>query len=509
MTIRFTCNECSSVLKIKDELAGTKGRCPKCKTDFVVPEPLPVEAAKSPNGTVSINSAPTKSEVTPPKSLAPDDHHDAAEDKQHTQDKEHSAETNRSKAAPLAIPDDDAPSGSHNGDGHKNDHEQPAPLALSDDELDSPALPSGLPLVTAEKRTDSSNDLAAASQENDAAGHDESMRHSLGFDDDDELDSPPVLAGEPIVAPQSDFKAGSELGSSKTDKKNRPVPESFRTNEKPSPAKQKAGKGKGEDEMFDAFAFLMNDQNREGGNVASGDSDLILTDDSDYDLLGRPTPVKAKSPAPKAPAPKATAAPAPRPAPEKVDLATAAKMMKKAIKDAQTDATRQHQLDAKPGYDYTLFFREFGLRGLLILGALVVGVFLSVMAGRYLVMTSLKTPPLVRLSGTVTLDGQPVANAMIYFAPYEMEVPGSRRDRSRTSIGKSDDKGAFKMMYSPDDHIEGVRVGKNRVWVVHFGQKGSDVPHAWSEGGVREQMIEKGKSYIPFDINMTTEAKAK
>lgn len=37
MTIRFTCTQCSSVLKIKDELAGTNGRCPKCKTAFVVP----------------------------------------------------------------------------------------------------------------------------------------------------------------------------------------------------------------------------------------------------------------------------------------------------------------------------------------------------------------------------------------------------------------------------------------------------------------------------------------
>lgn len=38
MTIRVTCDECGSVLKIKDELAGTDGKCPKCKTRFVVPQ---------------------------------------------------------------------------------------------------------------------------------------------------------------------------------------------------------------------------------------------------------------------------------------------------------------------------------------------------------------------------------------------------------------------------------------------------------------------------------------
>jgi len=39
MTIRYTCTECESVLKIKDEKAGTKGKCPKCKTEFLVPYP--------------------------------------------------------------------------------------------------------------------------------------------------------------------------------------------------------------------------------------------------------------------------------------------------------------------------------------------------------------------------------------------------------------------------------------------------------------------------------------
>lgn len=41
MTIRYTCTGCESVLKIKDEKAGTKGKCPKCKQEFVVPQPVP------------------------------------------------------------------------------------------------------------------------------------------------------------------------------------------------------------------------------------------------------------------------------------------------------------------------------------------------------------------------------------------------------------------------------------------------------------------------------------
>jgi predicted Zn finger-like uncharacterized protein len=39
MTIRYTCPGCESVLKIKDEKAGTDAKCPKCKHAFVVPQP--------------------------------------------------------------------------------------------------------------------------------------------------------------------------------------------------------------------------------------------------------------------------------------------------------------------------------------------------------------------------------------------------------------------------------------------------------------------------------------
>jgi hypothetical protein len=50
MSIRFKCAECGSSMKIKDELAGTTGKCPKCKTEFVVPaadEKEPVEVSAS------------------------------------------------------------------------------------------------------------------------------------------------------------------------------------------------------------------------------------------------------------------------------------------------------------------------------------------------------------------------------------------------------------------------------------------------------------------------------
>ena len=37
MSIRYECDQCGSVLKIKDDLAGKPGKCPKCKRPFTVP----------------------------------------------------------------------------------------------------------------------------------------------------------------------------------------------------------------------------------------------------------------------------------------------------------------------------------------------------------------------------------------------------------------------------------------------------------------------------------------
>ena len=56
MSIRVKCQECGSVLKVKDELAGTEGKCPKCKTKFTIPEadqPQEADAAEAPSDDAS------------------------------------------------------------------------------------------------------------------------------------------------------------------------------------------------------------------------------------------------------------------------------------------------------------------------------------------------------------------------------------------------------------------------------------------------------------------------
>lgn len=75
MTIRYKCEECDSVLKIRDELAGTSAKCPKCKTKFTIPQPeaVPAGAAAGSPGTSAGETAEDLPEkpVDMPRELTP------------------------------------------------------------------------------------------------------------------------------------------------------------------------------------------------------------------------------------------------------------------------------------------------------------------------------------------------------------------------------------------------------------------------------------------------------
>ncbi|HID23252.1 MAG TPA: hypothetical protein EYP14_12735 [Planctomycetaceae bacterium] len=50
MPIRYKCRKCGVTLKIKDELAGKQGKCPKCRTAFRIPKPETAAVGPSASG---------------------------------------------------------------------------------------------------------------------------------------------------------------------------------------------------------------------------------------------------------------------------------------------------------------------------------------------------------------------------------------------------------------------------------------------------------------------------
>ncbi|QDU41326.1 hypothetical protein Mal4_56920 [Maioricimonas rarisocia] len=61
MTIRYKCDACGAVMKIRDEKAGLQGHCPTCKAVFTVPQPGTAEAQASESG-IHAEAAATKAE---------------------------------------------------------------------------------------------------------------------------------------------------------------------------------------------------------------------------------------------------------------------------------------------------------------------------------------------------------------------------------------------------------------------------------------------------------------
>ncbi len=123
MTIRYTCTGCGSVLKIKDEKAGTEGHCPKCKATFRVPDlPPPADDLESPSAMVTSPvepvAEPASSELSSTEVAATDSVEIAAP----------VLKTEVEDAEPILRMDDD-------------DFDSPPMLSLSSDEIDTPPTP--------------------------------------------------------------------------------------------------------------------------------------------------------------------------------------------------------------------------------------------------------------------------------------------------------------------------------------------------------------------------------
>lgn len=109
MAIRFECEQCGSVLKIKDDLAGKPGKCPKCKTAFTVPE-----VDDSPADSTELDE-PSHAAVTKPSALkapstAPEDFDvdDFLATDPDLESKSKSSGKSKSRAAPPSDFDEDA-----------------------------------------------------------------------------------------------------------------------------------------------------------------------------------------------------------------------------------------------------------------------------------------------------------------------------------------------------------------------------------------------------------------
>lgn len=115
-------------------------------------------------------------------------------------------------------------------------------------------------------------------------------------------------------------------------------------------------------------------------------------------------------------------------------------------------------------------------------------------------------PELGEVTGTVTLDGKPVPNAIITFRP---QVPDST-----TSIGVTNAEGKYTLMYTADRN--GTMVGKNDVEIVTNKLTESElsdykatgktpppfvpIPQKYKEPGTLVKDVAAGQNTIDFEL---------
>jgi len=101
-------------------------------------------------------------------------------------------------------------------------------------------------------------------------------------------------------------------------------------------------------------------------------------------------------------------------------------------------------------------------------------------------------PPLGIVTGTVTLDGRPLAAAAVHFTP---NGPG------RTSLGSTDAAGAYRLRYLRD--IEGANLDRHTVRIMTATEENGGreiLPPRYHSATVLEATVQPGTNRIDFSL---------
>jgi DNA-directed RNA polymerase subunit RPC12/RpoP len=399
MTIRYTCTQCGSHLKIKDEKAGKPGHCPKCQAEFIIPQPEQV-------GVVGAGGA---SHDAPP-AAAPE---------------------------PSSLPEE-------TGDES---------LSGTNEALDTVNIGSPPP---------SDMDITAPLESDGEAPAAEPML--VLEPDDDDLDAAPTLVQaqpQPVEKPDSRKKPSSRA--------------------------------------FDPAAFLMEENDGtpatakapapQRPNLDLLDRHLEQSRRSDAAIEADPTPAPpTKSPT--------TAA-----ATEAWNHAKAAKQMMKAIKQSNAEALQNRDQPQGEGFDFVGAFKELGVKGLGGLALVLLGAMGLYYLSNMVMGGGPKLPPRGYVTGTVTLNGQPLSGVVVTFEPVERTFPGNEKERVRASVGTTDANGKYRMYYL--DRHEGVALGQSMVYLSRMSEEGREmIPSDHLFGSMQMRDVAEGKQ--TYDFVLTT-----
>ncbi|HTI51215.1 MAG TPA: hypothetical protein VL475_09695, partial [Planctomycetaceae bacterium] len=109
-------------------------------------------------------------------------------------------------------------------------------------------------------------------------------------------------------------------------------------------------------------------------------------------------------------------------------------------------------------------------------------------------------PPLVQVTGTVTLDGVPLPQAEVHFHPMQSD-PRQPNLKLASSVGFTDANGKYSLIYV--NNVTGAVVGKHRVQIFATDEQGRQIipPQFNSRTKLTVEVKADGKDPINIDVN--------
>jgi hypothetical protein len=154
-----------------------------------------------------------------------------------------------------------------------------------------------------------------------------------------------------------------------------------------------------------------------------------------------------------------------------------------------------------PKVDYAAALREFVVHfvpGGIVLFFLCWGAyFLSVQV----IVGKGNLPPLGAVSGKVTMNGKPLANATVRFVPLDDEGRHEKKGAS-VAMGVTDDTGKYRLLYVKDTY--GAAIGKNRILIQAKDDAGHErVQRDFNTVSQLEREVKSGSQEFDFDLKGT------
>jgi hypothetical protein len=130
----------------------------------------------------------------------------------------------------------------------------------------------------------------------------------------------------------------------------------------------------------------------------------------------------------------------------------------------------------------------------------------------YSLTPGVNLPSLVRVTGTVTMDGKPLKKALVKFQPIP-EAGAKLTQAMATAFGFTDDNGKYELVYMVinEKQIFGAPLGQHQVVITANDSKGIEiVPLRYSYGpkSVLRATVAKGMPPQDFDLSSKEEAPA-